>query len=94
VRSGPVSENVVFRPTLWSVTFHETGLVRGTEWQVTVVSGAGTVTRTSRGTSIVFELVNGTFGYSITPVVGYTATSTGQFLLWGAPIAVEVAFES
>lgn len=94
VRSNPVSQRVVFSPTLWSVTFHESGLPAGTEWKVTVVSGAGTVTHASHSTSIVFELVNGTFGYSVSTVPGYTSTSSGEFLLWGASIAVEVTFQT
>ena len=92
VAGGPVSRSITFSPTLWSVTFVETGLPSGTHWSVTVVSGAGTVRLSTTGTTITFLLVNGTFGYAIGHVKGYTTTSTGQFLLWGAPILVDVSF--
>jgi thermopsin len=94
VQSSPVFESVSFHPTRWSVTFYETGLPTGTEWSVTVVSGAGTITHASDGSSMVLRLVNGTYGYSISTVPGYTTTSSGEFLLWGAPLSVEVTFQS
>lgn len=93
VSGSPVSEAVTFSPTLWNVTFVETGLPTGTTWSVTIVSGAGTVALSSTGTTMTFALVNGTYGYSIGAVPGFSTTPTGSFLVWGAPIPVEVAFQ-
>ena len=92
VSGSPVAVKIAFSPTLWDVTFVETGLPHGTPWHVTLVSGAGFVTRSSAGTTITFPLVNGTYGYSIGPVPGYSTTSTGSFLVWGAALQVEVTF--
>jgi hypothetical protein len=92
VSGSPLSEAVQFRPTLWSVTFVESGLPHGSSWQVTVVSGAGTVSLSSTRPTITFQLVNGTYGYSITSVSGFITTPTGSFLLWGAPITVDITF--
>lgn len=92
VHGSSVSESVKFQPTLWAVTFRETGLPPGTHWKVTVVSGAGTVKLSSTGSAIVFELVNGTYGFSIATVPGFTSTSSGSFLLWDAALAVDVTF--
>jgi thermopsin len=92
VHGSSISRSVNFSPTLWSVTFVENGLSHGTSWVVTIVSGAGTVSQTSTGNTITFDLVNGTYGYTIVHVPGYTTTSTGSFLLWGAPITVDVSF--
>lgn len=88
------SLSVVFSPTRWTVTFVESGLPHGTRWSVTVDGGAGTVlTRSSTGTTITFQLVNGTYGYTIGPVPGFRTATAGEFLLWGAPITVEIPFQ-
>jgi len=92
VSGSPVEVKILFSPTLWDVTFVEVGLPHGTPWHVTLVSGAGFVTLWSTGPTITFQIVNGTYGYMIGPVPGYSTTSTGSFLVWGAPIQVDVTF--
>jgi thermopsin len=93
VDGGSVTKAVQFSPTLWSVTFVETGLPHGRSWQVTIIGGAGAVSLSSSNSTITFRLVNGTYGYVIAHVPGFTTTPTGSFLVWGTALTLEVAFD-
>ncbi|MGD0249546.1 MAG: thermopsin family protease, partial [Thermoplasmata archaeon] len=97
--AAPTPVSITFSPTVWSVAFVETGLPTGTTWGVTVFDGTSTfnivgetTSQTSTSSTIVFELTNSTWGYSLSIVSGYTTSQTGSFLLWGAPLAIQVAF--
>jgi hypothetical protein len=63
---GPTS------PKTYNVTFLETGLPTATSWSVTLNHSA----KSSTTTSIVFTERNGTVGFTVAPVSGYTANVT------------------
>ncbi len=71
------------------VTFVETGLPSGTEWQATT----NAVTESSTTTKIPFYLVNGAYSYQIGIVAGYHATDVGSFSVVGTTLGVNVAFK-
>jgi YVTN family beta-propeller protein len=76
VSGAAVTENVTFQLVVYSVTFSETGLPSGIPWSVTL---NGTV-RESNGSSATFEEPNGTFGYNVTQVPGYTLGPTPELV--------------
>ncbi|MFZ3355289.1 MAG: hypothetical protein WA549_00860 [Thermoplasmata archaeon] len=68
-----------------TVTFNENGLSGGT-WSVTFNGSAGS---NNAGSSIQFEAVNGSYGYTVTAVPGYTASpSSGSVTVNGADVTV------
>ncbi|HEV8049623.1 MAG TPA: thermopsin family protease [Thermoplasmata archaeon] len=74
---------------LHKVTFTETGLPPTTPWSVDL---NGTVTSGS-GPSITFFDPNGSYGYTIGSVPGYTPTvGSGTVAVHGAPVSVSVTF--
>jgi hypothetical protein len=71
------------------VTFTESGLPSSTSWRV----AAGGVVGTSTGTTIVLDLINGTYAFAVTHIRGYsTSPATGRILMQGAPLSVAVRF--
>ncbi len=81
--------NVTFVPVLYLVTFTESGLPSGTLWSV-VFHGS---TNSSGGATIGFVVPNGTYGYSIGVVAGYTATPpTGSVSVSGPGTVVSAAY--
>lgn len=72
----------------YPVTVHEVGLPPGTAWSVTV---NGSI-ETSTGTSVTYTLPNGTYGFSVSPVPGYSGVWSGYPSVDGAPVSVTVAF--
>ncbi|MCL5786524.1 MAG: hypothetical protein M1151_07680 [Candidatus Thermoplasmatota archaeon] len=87
--SGTSAIQVVFMLP-YSVIFTETGLASGTSWTVTL---NGT-SNTSTGTSIGFEVPNGTsYSYTVSPVAGYSASpSSGTFPISGSGKTITVTF--
>ena len=94
-----------FVPPTYAVMFQEAGLASGTNWSVTVAAigmdggstppeDGGYMTESSNTSTIVFHLQNGTYGYFVHPVEGYTLPDNatyGSFAVAGAspsPIAV------
>lgn len=57
-------------PGTYVLTFSESGLPSGTNWQVTV----DTTTRSSTNETIAFSEKNGTYSYTVTNTSGYNAT--------------------
>ncbi|HEV2519302.1 MAG TPA: YncE family protein [Thermoplasmata archaeon] len=84
-------EAVAFVPVTYPVIFEEKGLPTGAGWSVTLdgkpASGSG---------SIRFPgLSNGTYGYSVAPVAGFTSTPReGAFLINGSAVTVTVNFRA
>ncbi len=71
------------------VVFNETGLPAGTDWSVTI----GTVKHISNTSTLFFTLPNGSHGYTLGGVPGYTgAPTSGTVTVSGANVAVDVAF--
>jgi hypothetical protein len=83
VRGAPLSVNVAF----YKSTFPESGLPKGTNWQITT----NALTENSTGSSIAFYLTNGTYGYtaSVGPGTGGTAVT---FSVSGSARTLNVTF--
>ncbi len=73
-----------------AVTFTETGLPSGTHWSVSIT---GQTTLTSTTSSIVFNLANGGYLYTVAGVTGYLTTNpSGTVTVSGAAVPVSVPF--
>lgn len=84
---------LVYKQVTYSVTFSESGLPSGKSWSVTL-DGNG-VTQSSTTSTITFAEPNGTYGYTIGTVKGYTASpSSGSVTVNGASAAVSVTFKT
>lgn len=85
---GNVSEVAGFSP-LYPVTFDENGLPGGTTWSVTL----GSSSASSSTGSLSFAETNGSYGYSVGSVAGYSATpASGTLSVAGAPVVVSISF--
>ena len=83
------SLSVSFTPVTYPVTFVEAGLTTGTEWSVT----AGGVAYASTAAAIGFSEPNGTYGYRLGIVEGWTTPSfTGTINVSGAAVSDTVAW--
>lgn len=103
--SSPAVISVVFgKPVTYAVTFTETGLASGTNWTVRVLPVGGWppgpyarhVVQTTSGTSMTFNLPNGTYFYHVSRVRGYTFadnSSFGKFNVTGAAVSIAVKFQ-
>jgi hypothetical protein len=80
---------VTFIP-LYSVVFTETGLPAATVWSVDV--NGTTHTSSAGGTTVAFELENGTYPYAIGSLPGENTTWTGLLHIDGAGAQVAVPF--
>ena len=71
----------------YPLDFDETGLSAGTSWSVSVAG----VSRSSTSSQISFDLWNGTYRYSITPVAGYETTWSGSITILGENVTLSVS---
>ena len=79
----------VYKGPTYPVNFTESGLPTGTNWSVTL----GSLTRYSLNASIDFSAGNGTYGYAVGAVTGYTVSpSSGSLTVSGKPIATSVQY--
>ncbi len=99
VDGGPAMETILFTvnasgnppPTSWNVTFSETGLPSGTLWSVTFDG----VPQAASGSLVFSGNPNGTYVYSVGPVVGFTPTPTqGTVTVSGAAVSESVVFNA
>ncbi len=83
------SINLSFAAAAQAVTFSETGLGAGSSWTVTL---DGT-TSTSSTTSLVFDVRNGTYNYTVAATDGFVpAVASGSVIVSGpTPVAVRFA---
>ncbi|HTP53716.1 MAG TPA: hypothetical protein VML94_01970 [Thermoplasmata archaeon] len=90
VAGAPVSARVNFVPTAssYGVRFTETGLAAGTEWAVTT----NQTTLVSTASAVGFNLSNGAYPYTVTPIPGYTVAASGTATVAGAALGITVAY--
>jgi hypothetical protein len=89
VSGAAVSTEILFTQVTYSVTFTEGGLPGGTLWSVTLNGD----TESSTAATIVFTEPNGTFGYTVGGVAGYTAApTTGSVGVNGADASASIVF--
>jgi len=86
---NPPTVRVHWSPVDYDVKFIESGLAHDAEWSVTI----GSRTKSSDGSSISFDLANGSYPFSIV-ASGYSSTSspTSPLVVDGAVVSVEVEF--
>ena len=90
VNGANVTVAVTFVPFTYSVTFTEKGLPSGTNWSVTVGS---TTKYAAAPLSLLFSEPNGSRGYTVTPVTGYTAANgTGTVQVNAGAAAYTITF--
>jgi hypothetical protein len=87
-----VSITYVAPPETYEITFTESGLPPNSDWSVSI----GSVTHYSMGSaSIAFQETNGTFNFTVQPILGYTASeATGSVILDGTASSVSIRFIS
>ncbi len=90
VASAPPADVVIaFSSTLtFRATFHESGLPSGRGWSV----GIGSQFQSSLTSNVTLVEPNGTFGYVIQAVSGYTTTYSGYLNVSGHDVVVPVRF--
>jgi hypothetical protein len=73
----------------YQVTFSESGLPSGTEWGIGVSGTNSSYDTFSTGTSLQFDLQNGTYSFFVFGVAGYDPTpSSGSFTVRGAAVSM------
>jgi YVTN family beta-propeller protein len=78
-----------FTKFTYAVTFTESGLSNGTHWNITFNG----VNSSSNGTTITFDIVNGTYSYTVSNVSGYSITNGSEsFSVNGANVAKNIKF--
>ena len=89
VDGKPTTFSIVYSPVTYVISFVETGLPKGTKWNVTI----GSVTMNSTTTKIEISEPNGTFAFEIA-AKGYTAISNppSPLTVNGANVNVTVTF--
>jgi len=96
VTTASVTVTVKFTPVTYNLTFAETGLPSGKGWTVriswTYYGKVEKLSRHSTGSSVVFEVPNGTVSYTVEPVKGYVGNSSGSVTVNGAPATVPSEF--
>lgn len=91
VSSSNIAVQIAFSSTYYKVTFTQSGLLTGANWQVTVDN----LTERTNGSSIAFNLKNGSHSYSISGTAGYYPTpSSGKLNVSGNNLAIPVKFNS
>lgn len=92
VRGSTVIEpTLAFTHLTYSVTFTETPLPSGTNWSVTM----GGTPQTSTTSTITFTDQNGTYGYTVGSISGYTSTpSSGLVTVAGEAKTIAVTFNA
>jgi hypothetical protein len=86
---------LVYKEVTYSVTFSESGLPSGETWKVTFNGGTMHLTTDGGTDSLTWlHVANGTYGYSIKNVPGYTTTfpSSGTVVIDGAPLQQTVTY--
>jgi hypothetical protein len=94
VSGAPVPQPITFTlipPPTYAITFSESGLAIGTNWSLTL-NGTSQNTTSS---SVSFQEPNGSYAYSVGPVVNYTYSPTaGMVTVNGAsPPTTEIKFQ-
>jgi hypothetical protein len=88
VDASSASVDVGFTMVSYALIFIERHLPTGTNWMVSI--GSSTLSSTSQ--EIGFPEPDGTYGWSVTPIPGYTTTWTGSSTVQGGDELVDVTF--
>lgn len=88
VSGAATGGQIRFTPIPFSVEFTETGLPGG-NWSVALSTSTGS---SPAGSSISFEVPDGSYSYRVAPIPGFTSASTGMVDVEGANQTVAVVF--
>ncbi|MCI4366144.1 MAG: thermopsin family protease [Thermoplasmata archaeon] len=90
VNASPAFVNVTFQPFRYAVQFVEQGLASGTTWGVQIASNYYPTT----GPTIHLLLANGTYSYSVSPLLAYRNLTplNSSFEVAGQPATIGVTF--
>lgn len=90
VAGSSILVNITFTPTTnYSVTFWESGLPVGTAWSIIL----NKTLSSSTTSSIAFSDPDGTFSFTVTPVIGYYANPThGNVTVSGSAVTMTITF--
>lgn len=89
VTAASLSLGIVYTPVTYALTFTESGLPSGTHWAV-LVNG---MIETSSNSTIVVEMVPGTYNYTVGAVTGWSsAPSSGTVVVTSSGVTVAVTF--
>lgn len=92
VNGSAVTVVLAFRPFSYPVTFNERGLGTGTSWSVMV---GGATAPSSSGTSLVVNETNGTYGWTVAAVSGYSVVPrSGNVTVNGSAENISLQFQS
>ncbi len=92
VNGAGVTEKVAFSRVTYSVEFTENGLPSGASWSVTF---NGTPESSLTSSIVITDVINGTFGFSVANVTGYTVSpSNGWVTVDGAGVTETVTFSA
>ena len=90
--NGPITETAYFTQESYPVTFTESGLPSGTTWWVNI----GGVNLSSTSSSIIFNLPDGTYDYTVMDTssngVQYQTTSSGIAVVAGYSVVQDVYY--
>jgi outer membrane protein assembly factor BamB len=93
-RGATLSER--FAQEMYRLTFSEQGLASGVHWAVKITGAfhGRTVSFLKGGhaTTLLFDAPNGTFSYTVRPVLGYVVPAPGTATISGAPVTVDLTF--
>ncbi len=89
---------VTFKPRVYPLTFVETGLKTKESWKVTIASSAGKKAIASTRSTIVFEVTNGSYSYSIKGIPGKNVSvwdpETDSSSSWTGSVMIQAAAEN
>jgi thermopsin len=89
VAGTPLVVDITFSPLTYAVTFTESGLPAGTQWSVTVDAQSPTSTTPT----IVVDLGNGTWAYTVAVASGYTPLpAAGNVVVNGAATGESITY--
>lgn len=90
VRGTPVSVQISWERVVYPVTFQESGLNSGTQWEV----GLNSSFQNSSTASVAFDLTNGTYNFTVVSEICYRVNlSAAEVNVSGAPVFVLVGFK-
>jgi hypothetical protein len=96
VNGGPDTITITFSPINYTAVFAETGLPSGTAWEVTLAGNSQSLTANGSLDQIAFwHLTNGTYAYSVTPVVGWeevSAPASGELVIHGSNATIVLEY--
>jgi hypothetical protein len=95
---GSLSVHLIYRTTLYSLTFDESGLAPATVWRLTLFWYGGSPlknhheSRSTSGTSLVFAVYNGTYNYSIKAPGGNGVPKETPVFVNGSSVTRDLVF--